>query len=99
MSTCQPDYYKWTQWIFTQLFEAGLAYQEDAIVNWDPIDKTVLANEQVDDDGRSWRSGAVVERRRLRQWFIKTSDYAGKLLDDIDSVCILSNLEVCEGTR
>jgi leucyl-tRNA synthetase len=76
LSSCEPEYYRWTQWIFLKLFERGLAYQKDAFVNWDPVDQTVLANEQVDDTGRSWRSGAVVERRLLRQWFIRITDYA-----------------------
>ena len=70
VATCSPDYYRWTQWIFLQFYEAGLAYQKEAAVNWDPIDQTVLANEQVDSDGRSWRSGAKVERTLLRQWFL-----------------------------
>jgi leucyl-tRNA synthetase len=67
VATCSPDYYKWTQWIFLQFFQAGLAYQREAAVNWDPIDQTVLANEQVDGQGRSWRSGAIVEKKLLRQ--------------------------------
>ncbi|WP_390883362.1 class I tRNA ligase family protein [Kovacikia minuta] len=68
VTTCSPDYYRWTQWIFLQFFQAGLAYQKEATVNWDPIDQTVLANEQVDSEGKSWRSGAKVERKLLRQW-------------------------------
>jgi leucyl-tRNA synthetase len=76
LATCSPSYYKWTQWIFLQLLEAGLAYQKEAKVNWDPIDQTVIANEQVDAEGRSWRSGALVEKRKLRQWFFKITDYA-----------------------
>ncbi|HIK55113.1 MAG TPA: leucine--tRNA ligase [Synechococcales cyanobacterium M55_K2018_004] len=83
VTTCSPDYYKWTQWLFLQFFSAGLAYQREAAVNWDPIDQTVLANEQVDSEGRSWRSGAKVERRMLRQWFLKITDYAEQLLDDL----------------
>ena len=83
LATCHSDYYRWTQWLFLQFLDAGLAYQKDATVNWDPIDKTVLANEQVDGEGRSWRSGALVEKRKLRQWFLKITDYADQLLDDL----------------
>ncbi|XP_028983852.1 probable leucine--tRNA ligase, mitochondrial isoform X1 [Betta splendens] len=81
VTTCLPDYYRWTQYLFIKLLEAGLAYQKEAVVNWDPIDQTVLADEQVDENGRSWRSGAVVEQKLLTQWFIKTTDYAKPLLD------------------
>jgi leucyl-tRNA synthetase len=86
VTTCSPDYYKWTQWIFLQFLQAGLAYQKEAAVNWDPIDQTVLANEQVDSEGRSWRSGAKVERKLLRQWFLKITDYAEQLLNDLDKL-------------
>ncbi|MGL5195486.1 MAG: leucine--tRNA ligase, partial [Chroococcales cyanobacterium] len=86
VATCSPDYYKWTQWIFLQFFNAGLAYQKEAAVNWDPIDQTVLANEQVDNEGRSWRSGAQVERKLLKQWFFKITDYAEQLLNDLDQL-------------
>ena len=86
VATCSPDYYRWTQWIFLEFFKAGLAYQKEAAVNWDPIDQTVLANEQVDSQGRSWRSGAIVERRLLRQWFLKITDYAEQLLNDLDKL-------------
>jgi leucyl-tRNA synthetase len=86
VTTCSPDYYKWTQWIFLQFFQAGLAYQKEAAVNWDPVDQTVLANEQVDNEGRSWRSGAKVERKLLRQWFLKITDYAEELLADLDKL-------------
>jgi leucyl-tRNA synthetase len=86
VATCHADYYRWTQWLFLQFLEAGLAYQKDATVNWDPIDQTVLANEQVDGEGRSWRSGALVEKRKLRQWFLKITDYAQQLLDDLDTL-------------
>ena len=86
VATCLPDYYRWTQWIFLQFFDAGLAYQKEAAVNWDPIDQTVLANEQVDSEGRSWRSGAKVERKLLRQWFFKITDYAEQLLSDLDKL-------------
>ena len=86
IATCSPNYYKWTQWMFLQFVSAGLAYQKEAIVNWDPIDQTVLANEQVDSEGRSWRSGAKVERKQLRQWFFKITDYAEQLLQDLDQL-------------
>jgi leucyl-tRNA synthetase len=86
VTTCSSDYYKWTQWIFLQFLEAGLAYQKEALVNWDPIDQTVLANEQVDSEGKSWRSGAKVERKLLRQWFFKITDYAEQLLQDLDQL-------------
>ncbi|MFE1744561.1 leucine--tRNA ligase [Coleofasciculus sp. H7-2] len=86
VATCSPDYYKWTQWIFLQFLKAGLAYQKEAAVNWDPIDQTVLANEQVDKEGKSWRSGAKVERKMLRQWFLKITDYADQLLNDLDKL-------------
>lgn len=86
VTTCSPDYYRWTQWIFLQFLAAGLAYQKEATVNWDPIDQTVLANEQVDNEGRSWRSGAKVERKLLRQWFLKITDYAEQLLNDLDKL-------------
>ena len=86
VATCSPDYYKWTQWLFLQFLDAGLAYQKEAAVNWDPIDQTVLANEQVDNEGRSWRSGAIVERKLLKQWFFKITDYAEKLLQDLEQL-------------
>ncbi len=86
IATCSPDYYKWTQWIFLQFYQAGLAYQKEAAVNWDPVDQTVLANEQVDSEGRSWRSGAKVERKLLRQWFLKITEYAEELLNDLDKL-------------
>jgi leucyl-tRNA synthetase len=86
VATCSPEYYRWTQWIFLQFLAAGLAYQKEAAVNWDPVDQTVLANEQVDNEGRSWRSGAKVERKLLRQWFLKITDYAEELLTDLDQL-------------
>ena len=85
LATCQPDYYKWEQWLFTELYKKGLVYRKNAQVNWDPVDQTVLANEQVI-DGRGWRSGALVERREIPQWFIKITDYADELLDEIDGL-------------
>jgi len=86
VTTCKPDYYRWEQLMFTRLMKKGLAYRKDAEVNWDPVDQTVLANEQVV-DGRGWRSGALVERRTIPQWFLKITDYAEELLaclDDLD---------------
>ncbi len=83
VTTCSPEYYKWTQWLFLQFFEAGLAYQKEAAVNWDPVDQTVLANEQVSADGYSWRSGAKVEKRMLKQWFLRITAYAEELLEDL----------------
>ena len=85
LATCTPDYYQWEQWVFTRLMKKGLAYKKSAVVNWDPVDQTVLANEQVI-DGRGWRSGALVERREIPQWFIKITDYAQELLDAIDTL-------------
>ncbi len=83
LATCDPQYYRWEQWFFTKLFEQGLVYRKTAVVNWDPVDQTVLANEQVI-DGRGWRSGALVERREIPQWFVRITDYADELLEDID---------------
>ncbi|MDE1461851.1 leucine--tRNA ligase [Spartinivicinus poritis] len=85
LATCQPDYYKWEQWFFTRLFEKGLVYKKMATVNWDPVDQTVLANEQVV-DGRGWRSGALIERKEIPQWFIKITDYADELLSDLEQL-------------
>ena len=85
-ATCHSDYYRWTQWLFLELFDGGLAYRKNATVNWDPVDQTVLANEQVDADGKSWRSGALVEQRQLNQWFLRITDYAERLLQDLDNL-------------
>ncbi|AWL11454.1 Leucine--tRNA ligase [Saliniradius amylolyticus] len=85
VATCDPEYYRWEQWFFTRLYEKGLVYKKNATVNWDPIDQTVLANEQVI-DGRGWRSGALVEQKEIPQWFIKITDYAEELLKDIDQL-------------
>src|SRR5438445_7798048 len=82
VTTCEPDYYQWTQWLFLLFWERGLAYRAMAPVNWCPVDKTVLANEQVI-AGRCWRCGSVVEKRDLEQWFLKITDYADRLLDDL----------------
>lgn len=85
IATCNPSYYKWTQWIFQQLYKEGLAYRKEAWVNWDPEDNTVLANEQVV-NGRARRSGAKVERRRIKQWFFKITEYADELLEDLEDL-------------
>jgi leucyl-tRNA synthetase len=82
-ATCDPSYYRWNQWFFLRMFERGLAYKREAPVNWCPVDRTVLANEQVE-DGKCWRCGATVERRNLAQWFFKITDYAERLLGGLD---------------
>lgn len=84
-ATCRPEYYRWEQLMFTRLMKKGLAYRKNAVVNWDPVDQTVLANEQVV-DGRGWRSGALVEKREIPQWFLKITDYAQELLDGLDTL-------------
>ncbi|EAR62999.1 leucine--tRNA ligase [Neptuniibacter caesariensis] len=85
LATCHPEYYRWEQWFFTKLMDKGLVYKKEAEVNWDPVDQTVLANEQVI-DGRGWRSGALVERKKIPQWFLKITDYADQLLSDLDQL-------------
>ncbi|RUO59559.1 leucine--tRNA ligase [Pseudidiomarina insulisalsae] len=85
VATCRPDYYRWEQWFFTKLYEKGLVYKKNATVNWDPVDNTVLANEQVI-DGRGWRSGAKVIQKEIPQWFIKITAYADELLDDLEQL-------------
>lgn len=85
IATCDPNYYRWEQWFFIRLYEKGLVYRKEAEVNWDPVDQTVLANEQVI-DGRGWRSGALVERRAISQWFLKITDYADELLNELDQL-------------
>jgi leucyl-tRNA synthetase len=85
VTTCKPDYYRWEQWFFIQLYKNGLVYKKSTEVNWDPVDQTVLANEQVV-DGRGWRSGALVERREVPQWFLKITAYADELLNDLDTL-------------
>lgn len=82
LATCDISYYKHEQEIFIEFLKKGLAYQKESYVNWDPVDKTVLANEQVI-DGKGWRSGAVVERKKLKQWFLKVSDFSEELLQDL----------------
>jgi leucyl-tRNA synthetase len=83
VTTCKPEYYRWEQWLFTKLFKKGLVYRKNSVVNWDPVDQTVLANEQVI-DGRGWRSDALVERREIPQWFMRITAYADELLDQLD---------------
>ena len=84
-ATCDKDYYRWEQWFFARLVEKGLVYKKNSTVNWDPVDQTVLANEQVI-DGRGWRSGARVERREIPLWFLRITDYAEELLSDLDQL-------------
>jgi len=83
ITTCRPEYYRWEQWLFTKMFEKGLVYRKNSVVNWDPVDQTVLANEQVI-DGRGWRSDALVERREIPQWFMKITAYADELLEELE---------------
>ena len=85
LATCKPEYYRWEQWLFTELFKKGLIYKKTATVNWDPVDQTVLANEQVI-DGRGWRSGALVEKRDIPQYFMKITAYADELLQELDNL-------------
>lgn len=86
LHTSDPEYYKWNQWLFLKLYEKGLAYRKDSWVNWDPVDQTVLANEQVLPDGTSERSGAIVVKKKLTQWYFKITDYADRLLDDLNQL-------------
>ncbi|WP_277187052.1 leucine--tRNA ligase [Caballeronia sp. BR00000012568055] len=85
VATCSPDYYKWNQWLFLKMLEKGIAYKKTGTVNWDPIDQTVLANEQVI-DGRGWRSGALVEKREIPMYYLRITDYADQLLDDLEGL-------------
>ena len=85
LATCDPDYYRWEQWLFSRLMDKGLAYRARSMVNWDPVDQTVLANEQVI-DGKGWRSGAPVEKREIEQWFVRITAYAQELLDALDDL-------------
>ncbi|ARN74695.1 leucine--tRNA ligase [Oceanicoccus sagamiensis] len=85
LATCKPDYYRWEQWFFTRLYEKGLVYKKTSAVNWCPVDETVLANEQVI-DGCCWRCDTAVERKEIPQWFIKITEYADQLLDDLDQL-------------
>ena len=85
IATCHPEYYRWEQWFFVKLFNKGLVYKKKAVVNWDPVDQTVLANEQVV-EGRGWRSGAPIEKKEISQWYMKITDYADELLNDIEKL-------------
>lgn len=85
LATCTPEYYRWEQWLFTKLFEKGIVYRKNGTVNWDPVDQTVLANEQVI-DGRGWRSGALIEKREIPMYYFKITDYAEELLADLDKL-------------
>jgi leucyl-tRNA synthetase len=85
LATCRPDYYKWNQWLFVRLFKKGLAYKKTGVVNWDPVDQTVLANEQVI-EGRGWRTGAVVEKREIPMYFLRITAYAEELLKALDDL-------------
>ena len=85
LATCKPDYYRWEQWLFTRLFEKGIIYKKNGVVNWDPVDQTVLANEQVV-DGRGWRSGALVEKREIPMYYFAITKYADELLNDLDKL-------------
>jgi len=84
-ATCDESYYKWEQWFFIQLYKKGIVYRKNSVVNWDPVDQTVLANEQVL-DGRGWRSGALIEKKEIPQWFLKITAYAEELLQDLDTL-------------
>ncbi len=84
-ATCDPEYYRWNQWLFLRMYEAGLAYKREAPVNWCPVDQTVLANEQVE-DGKCWRCSSVVERRNLSQWFFRITAYGDRLLEGLDTL-------------
>jgi len=86
LHTSDPEYYRWNQWLFLKLYERGLAYRKESYVNWDPVDQTVLANEQVLPDGTSERTGALVEKKKLTQWYFKITDYADRLLDDLNQL-------------
>jgi leucyl-tRNA synthetase len=96
LATHEPSYYHWTQWIFLELFRAGLAYRKEAAVKWCPFDQTVLANEQVDADGRCERCGNLVEVRQLEQWFLRITDYAERLLNDLDEIDWPANVKTMQ---
>src|SRR5574341_2109346 len=85
LATCKPDYYRWNQWLFLHMLEKGLVYKKTGVVNWDPVDQTVLANEQVI-DGRGWRTGAVVEKREIPMYYMAITQYADELLAALDTL-------------
>ncbi|MCI6530042.1 MAG: leucine--tRNA ligase [Mesosutterella sp.] len=85
VTTCKPEYYRWNQWLFLKMLERGIAYRKTQVVNWDPVDKTVLANEQVI-EGRGWRSGAIVEKKEIPGYYLRITQYAQELLDDLDKL-------------
>ncbi|MDO8933389.1 MAG: class I tRNA ligase family protein, partial [Rhodocyclaceae bacterium] len=85
LATCRPEYYKWNQWLFLRMLEKGIAYKKTQVVNWDPVDQTVLANEQVI-DGRGWRSGALIEKREIPMYYMKITAYAEELLSELDNL-------------
>ncbi len=88
LATCSPEYYRWNQWLFLRMLERGIAYQKTGVVNWDPVDKTVLANEQVI-DGRGWRTGAPVEKREIPMYYLKITAYAEDLLQTLEARCTI----------
>ena len=90
ISTCDPKYYRWTQELFLKLHKRGLVYQAESMVNWDPVDQTVLADEQVDGEGRSWRSGAPVEKKPLKQWFFRTTAFAESLFSGLEDPSLVN---------
>src|SRR6202044_2302427 len=85
LATCLPEYYRWNQWLFLRMLESGIAYRKTGLVNWDPVDKTVLANEQVI-DGRGWRTGALIEKREIPMYYLRITDYAEELLAALDDL-------------
>src|SRR5919205_882021 len=85
LATCKPEYYRWNQWLFLRMLERGIVYRKTGVVNWDPVDQTVLANEQVI-DGRGWRTGAEVEKREIPMWYMRITQYADELLDSLDGL-------------
>ena len=85
IATCDPSYYRWNQWLFLRMLETGIAYRKTGVVNWDPVDQTVLANEQVI-DGRGWRTGAIVEKREIPMYYLAITKYADELLGDLEKL-------------